>query len=160
LRPMAETLTKKAEPGTWREIDTRRWGKLRYREEDVIRFPRGLLGFEALRRWAIFIAEDHEPFQWMISLDDPDVAFVVVDPLLICPDYSPKVSQRELEELEPNSPEDIRVLGIVTLGKTPEESTINLSGPLFINIRKKLGKQVVLLSSKYTTKYPIFSKKT
>ncbi|MDZ7373231.1 MAG: flagellar assembly protein FliW [candidate division KSB1 bacterium] len=142
----------------WRELETLHWGRLRYREEDVLYFPRGLLGFEACRRWAIFTSEEHQPFLWMVSIDDPQIAFVILDPLLVVPDYRPAFCQRDLEDLEAESLEDLRIFSIVTLGKTVETTTINLSGPLVINIRKKLGKQVALLSNKYTTKHPLIAK--
>jgi len=158
MTTMNDTATKVRQDSTWKQLETKRWGMLQYREEDVITFPFGLLGFEHLHQWALFVAQDHPPFQWMVSIEDPDVAFVVVDPLLICPDYAPKVSRRELEHLQVESLDDLRLLSIVTLGRKPEDATINLSGPLFINVKKKIGKQVVLLSSQYPTKFPILKK--
>jgi|YelNatPaOPRAMG01_1025707.scaffolds.fasta_scaffold00115_55 flagellar assembly factor FliW len=157
---MAETRDEELEQDTWQELETRRWGRLRYREQDLVFFPRGLLGFENYRQWAVFYSEEHEPLRWLISMEDPDIAFVIVDPLLVVPDYRPALCQRDLEDLQAESVEDLRVFSIVTLGKSIETTTINLSGPVFINIRKRLGKQVVLLSNKYSTKHPLISRST
>ncbi len=136
-------------------IEHPRWGQLEFRAEDIIYFPQGLVGFERLKRFAIFQSEDTVPFAWMISVDDPDIGFAIINPMIFCPDYNPNVSQRELRELKVTKPEEVAIYSIVTLNCDPRKATANLSGPIFINTKQRLAKQVVLLSEQYSSRWRI-----
>lgn len=138
-------------------IEHPRWGELRFRAEDVIFFPRGLVGFERLKRFAIFQSEDTLPFAWMISVDDPDIGFAIINPMIVCPDYNPNVTKRDLSELGVTRPEEVAIYTIVTLNCDPHKATVNLSGPIFINTRERVAKQIVLLSEQYSSRWRILS---
>ena len=87
---------------------------------------------------------------WLQSLDNPQLAFVVVQPELFLEDYSPVLQKFVLEELRFSKESDKEILVILTIppGK-PEEMTANLLGPVVINTSKRLAKQVLLDPGKY-----------
>ena len=72
-----------------------------------------------------------------------------------CPDYAPNISKRDLNELLVENPQSLEMYSIVTMNQDPLISTANLSGPILVNQNKKIGKQLVLLDDRYSTKHRI-----
>jgi len=138
-------------------LDTARWGVLEINPDEVIRFPRGIPGFESCKQFAIFDMDDIKPFQWLICLDNPDIGFVIINPLLFCPDYKPKPYDSDLTDIAFTKSDQLVFYTIVTIEDDPKMSTANLQGPLVINLTKKIGKQIVVVDERYSVKYRILS---
>ena len=120
-------------------------------EDQVIRFPAGLPGFESARRFIIMSVPEHQPFHWMECVDaGNNIRFAVINPLTFRPDYQPKIKKEELASLEIRDPKDLLLYVIVTLRNPLVESTANLMGPLFINIRGRIGKQIIIENDAYS----------
>jgi flagellar assembly factor FliW len=120
-------------------------------EEQVIHFPAGLPGFENARKFIIMSAPEHQPFHWMECVDQGNaIRFAIINPLTFRPDYQPKIKKEELASLEIRDPKELLLYVIVTLRKPLTESTANLMGPLFINIREKVGKQIIIENDAYS----------
>ena len=62
-------------------FETSRFGKLEIAEDKIIKFPAGLLGFPHVKRYALLDYEE-TPVKWLQAIDDPHVAFIVMDPTL------------------------------------------------------------------------------
>lgn len=134
------------------KFDTTRFGQIDVKSEDIIIFPDGPLGFPECTRFT-FIDEDRAaPFRMLQSLDNPALAFVVVDPLISNPDYHFDVTVDDLKLVKAKSTENLLVYSIVTINKNIHDVTVNLQGPLLINPKQKLGHQFVLFDSEYTTR--------
>jgi len=134
------------------KFDTTRFGQIDVKSEDIIIFPDGPLGFPECTRFT-FIDEDRAaPFRMLQSLDNPALAFVVVDPLISNPDYHFDVTVDDLKLVKAKSTENLLVYAIVTINKNIHDVTVNLQGPLLINPKQKLGHQFVLFDSEYTTR--------
>jgi flagellar assembly factor FliW len=129
------------------KILTRQLGELEFDETFIITFPEGLIGFEQHQRFIIVNDEDSEPFRWLISIDDSDIGFPLIEPALVYSDYQPNLSF---------SSEEASLFSIVTLNPHLEKVTLNLKGPIIIHNNSRIGKQVVLPSDKYTTAHPMF----
>ncbi len=132
-----------------------RFGEQETTAEKVIAFPDGLPGFEQYRRFALFEEPESEPFQWFLSIENPELGFVVINPLYIWPDYDPRISREDLKSLEITDPEEILIYSIVTLADDPQMVTANLSGPILINTQNRKARQLALLDDRYTTKHRI-----
>ena len=132
---------------------TLRFGNLEIRDEDIITLPEGLLGFAQCTRYVILEDEGQAPFQWLQSLDNTDLGFVVVDPLIIMPEYRIQISKEEVKDLQLESPEQGRVFVIVVVPSNLSEVSANLKGPIIINQESRLGKQLVLMDERYPTRY-------
>lgn len=113
------------------------------RMENIIHLPLGLLGFEEIKRYVLLVNPEEAPFRWLQVLDDPNMAFIVVSPFEILPDYAPDISGEDVEFIGLKTAEDALVLNIVTL-RAGGKATMNLKGPVVINRHTLLGKQVVL----------------
>jgi flagellar assembly factor FliW len=134
-------------------IKNSQFGELTIDPARIIAFPEGILGFEDLKRYAIQVFEDYEPFHWLISVDDPEVLFPIISPKLVKEDYNPEVHQEDVRLLGDFKDEDLLMYLIVTLGSGEHQVTANLKGPLFINQAEAMGQQVVLESDEYPLKY-------
>ena len=134
-------------------IATVRFGVLEVPESEQLEFGRGLLGFEHLKRFVHVEIDAEQPFGWLQSLEDPQVAFVVSNPALFFPDYKVELDPRELGDVRPGPNERLLVLGICTLAESPALVTMNLQGPVVINQASRRGKQLVLNHSGFGTRH-------
>lgn len=114
----------------------------------VVHFPQGLGGFEAIKDF-VLVAKDHEaPLFWLESKEHEDLAFILLDPYLVNPDYKPEFDSEDLEEIGIDEAEDLIVLCIAHIkNKVVKNLTLNLAAPLAINLRTGLGKQVFIKNS-------------
>jgi len=134
-----------------------RFGTLDIMAESVMTFPSGLLGFPESRRYVLLDHDTAAPFKWLQSLDEPALAFVIMDPDLFLPnDYRIEVSDDALAEVQAGVSEDLSTAVILTIpSDDPGRVTANLRGPLLMNPRTKLCKQLVL-SEEFPTRHPLF----
>ena len=130
-------------------LSTNNFGNLSIEKENIITFEQGLLGFEELKQFAIVAIDECLPFEWLVSVEDPIVAFPILDPTLLFSDYKPSLTKDDLVLLDIKKEIDVEMVCIVTLGETPENVTLNLKGPILINMKNKMGKQIVLTEDYY-----------
>lgn len=137
-------------------VETRNFGLLVVQPEQILEFRPGLLGFAEYTRYVLIERPQDAPFLWLQSVERPDLAFVVVDPILFFPHYQPARRSQVLKEVEAQSPEEVKVLVIVTIPPgRPQEMTANLMGPLVINLRTRRGRQVVLEDQRFSHRQPL-----
>ncbi len=141
-------------------IATKNFGAIVVREDQIITFSPGLLGFSEFHRYVLIEHGQESPFLWLQSLDKPDLAFVVMDPIFVLPDYQVGPINGVQKELEVKSIQDLKVLVILTIPPgRPQDMTANLMGPLLINLVNRRGKQLVLESSPYSHKHRVLPAK-
>jgi len=120
-----------------------------------VRLPMGLLGFEHLKEYLLVANPGEEPFLWLQVKDNSPLAFVVVNPFLIAPDYQPDLPQADVEFLGIEEPDDALLFNIVTL-HNGGQATVNLKGPIVVNRHTNTGKQIVLANaSEYNVQHPL-----
>jgi flagellar assembly factor FliW len=137
-------------------IESQALGRVTVPEDHIITFPAGLPGFPEQSRYALIHSQLKVPFYLLQCVDNPAVAFVVADPAALFPDYRPKSSPVDLQDLQAQSPEDLRVLVILTFPPgRPREITANLTSPLLINPGRRLGKQIVIDKPLYSSQHPV-----
>lgn len=129
----------------------RSFEQLTYRPEDVITFAQGMPGFESTKEFVLFTRPEHEPFHWMASVNGPAVQFVLINPLIFRPDYDPIVASAEIRSLDVHDPKELLLYCIVTVHADMRQSTANLAGPLFVNIRTRRGKQILVDDARWST---------
>jgi flagellar assembly factor FliW len=89
---------------------------------------------------------DEKPFAWLKVADNKSLAFVVIDPFVVVPDYKPDIPQSDVDFLELKEANDALLLGIVTI-HDHNRATMNLKGPVVINRHSHIGKQVILANA-------------
>ena len=135
------------------KVETTRFGQIDVDENRLIKFSDGLLGFPQNGTFALVQTNDEGSFFWLQSVDRPELAFVVCDPMLFVPDYQVPVKADDLEQIDIKSMDDVQVLIIVN--KIAFTLTGNLQGPLVINVVNHQGRQLVLSEKKYSTRHPL-----
>jgi len=123
---------------------------IEYTDQDIVRFENGVPGFEGLKNFLLTMNPEHEPFVWLYSIDNPQIRFLMVNPLLFRPDYAPQMQKEQLNEIRIERKEDLFLFVIVTLNPNPRLSTVNMAGPIIINMALKLGKQAILDDARYS----------
>ncbi len=136
------------------ELKTKVKGIVEVEEKQLVTFPEGLLGFEKFTKFAL-IESEYEPFIWLQSAEDSNLAFLMIDPFLICPEYEADIDDSTLNKIQVESPEDIIIMTLVTIPKDGSVITANFLGPVVINKKNKKCLQVVLNDNRWTTKFDI-----
>ena len=135
---------------------TTRFGDQEAPVDMIVEFPDGLLGFPDCRRFIIVQNPSGGPFQWLQSIDEPGLAFVVAEPMEFFENYDVPAKAAELESIGLSVIDDAVVLVLLVVPSDPTLITANLQGPIVINPEARLGKQLVLQVPEYTTSRPIF----
>jgi flagellar assembly factor FliW len=121
----------------------------------LVRLPMGLLGFEQIKEYILLCNPDEAPFCWLRVEDNPALAFVVIDPFLVLPEYAPDIPKPDVEFLKLKTPADAMLLGIVTIHDAGR-ATMNLKGPLVINRHTLVGRQVIIANANaYAIAHPL-----
>jgi flagellar assembly factor FliW len=123
-------------------------------EGELLRFPEGLVGFRSLTRFVLLADTHASGLWWLQSIDAPEVAFALVHPGCADSDYQIELRPGDRAALELEEHQAPRVLVILNRVE-PGGLTVNLQGPLVLNPARRLGRQLVLTSSRYAVRYPV-----
>lgn len=141
------------------KIKTRKFGEIDIEKGKIIRMPAGLPGFPGRNRYVILDRKETRPFYWYQSVDDPDLAIVIMSPYLFKPEYYIDLAPA-FKEMSWNAekPENLLIYVVVNASDGGREKiTANLIGPLVVNSRKREAIQMIISDSPYSHKHPIFS---
>ncbi len=136
------------------ELKTKVNGIVNVEEKQLVTFPEGLLGFEKYTKFAL-IDSEYEPFIWLQSTEESNLAFLMIDPFLICNDYEADIDDSALKNIGVESAEDIIIMTLVTIPKDGSAITANFLGPIVINKKNRKCLQVILNDNRWTTKFDI-----
>lgn len=139
------------------KIKTRNFGEIEITEEKIIYFQEGIPAFEEEKEFVVILNEDKEnPFHWLQSINNPDLSFIIINPFEIFKDYDILLPDVAINKLKIEKQEDVLIYSIVVLPEDLTKMTTNLQGPIVINAKERLGKQVILDDGRYTTKHLLF----
>lgn len=134
-------------------MKTTRFGVLKISEEEWIRFPMGLYGFKENRSFVLLDTGLANPlFSWLQATDDPDLAFVVLDPFTLCSDYFVRLTQEQRELLQCTGQSELSMRVIVGMPGDPEEMTVNMKGPIVNNSERGIAIQTIVPGDTYSTR--------
>lgn len=141
-------------------IENTRFGMIEIKDEKIITMKRDIPGFPGRNRFVMLNREESHPFLWYQCVDDPALAFVLLNPFLLKPDFSfdlnPILSEMSWQNDETDS---LVIFAIVNASSgEPEKMTANLMAPLIINTKRFEAIQHILQDGAYSHKYPIFQK--
>lgn len=139
------------------KIKTKYHGEVMIDQNEVIYFAQGIPGFLDEKEFIFLPFSDDGIYKILQSVTNPHLAFVSVNPFAFFPDYDFELDEQATNALELDTEKDIDLNVILTLNDSIEKTTANLQAPVLINRNKKLGKQVILVNSSYTTKHLLFS---
>ena len=131
-----------------------RFGDVQYQPEKTVLFPQGLLGFESLREFIVMPTESDDPLICLQSLEDSQVAFLLVDPRRYFPDYWVSVGGQEARVLGMAQDEEYHILTMITV-HSDQSVTLNLVAPVLYAPRRQRAVQMVLENTDYSVRTPL-----
>lgn len=140
-------------------IETKAFGEVEIAEDKIITFENGIIGFPELKKFTLLHDEEQGAgagIRFLQSIDEAGFAMPVMDPLLVKPDYDPEVDDELLAGLGTLTDENILVLVTVTIPSDLTQMSVNLQGPVVINVDERKACQLIVESSAYPVKFPIY----
>jgi flagellar assembly factor FliW len=137
------------------QINTTRFGSIEVAEDAIFQFPHGLYGLEQRRDFCLLRHDEAGRFNWLQSFDEPALAMLVADPFQFFSDYEVVIADPVSELLRVVTPAEVTPYVTVTLSEAGKQISVNLLGPLVVNLRTHLGAQVIQDANRYTTHHPI-----
>lgn len=126
-----------------------------YEEESVITFDEGIVGLPHLRRLVIVSQPEIVPFLWLASVEEPETAFLVMEPHSQFDNYAPALPAQVSARIGMQEKEQPLLLTIVRIMPEWQCSTVNLRAPLVIAPSSMRGTQLVLTESNYRLDEPL-----
>lgn len=136
------------------------YGMVEYSPEDLIIFSDGLFGFPKLTRYLLLRineGEDDDSMLLMLSVEDPNVVFVLINPFFLSSDYSPVLAPEEFACLDASEDGELSYYVICVVRNDYLENTVNLKCPLVINPQTRRGIQVILENTSYSYSHKLSS---
>lgn len=140
------------------KLTTRIFGEVEIDDSKIISFPNGIIGFPDLKKFTLMYDEEKgsDTIKWLQSIDEPNFAMPVMDPLVVCPDYKPEVDVNITNDIGDIESDDLLVLVTVTVPHDLKQMTVNLMGPFIINIKELKAVQTIIDNDDYPVKFPIY----
>ncbi|TXG94602.1 MAG: flagellar biosynthesis protein FliW [Rhodocyclaceae bacterium] len=130
------------------KVDTYLFGSVEVSPEKIITFPNGMVGFEESKRFMLAHKEgtEHPTSFTLQSLDDPNLAFQIVDPTSLGFNYELALTDAENALLQSPAAEDVVVMQVLFKKEEDGKAAItpNLRAPLVINTKARVGLQKIM----------------
>lgn len=131
---------------------SKRFGEFTVSRDAIIRFPSGIIGFPEFKEYVLL--EYRPPFCWLHSIENPDLAFVVIDGVELGDQYVFPLPYGDAD-CDLREDDEYAILVIITVRSDPKLITANLKAPLVVNLRNRNGVQLVLEDLPYSTREPL-----
>lgn len=141
------------------KINTKIFGEIEISDDKLITFENGIVGFPDLKSFTLIHDEEkgtNVGIRYLQSIEEPGFAMPVMDPLLVKPDYDPEVDDELLKSAGELTMENILVLVTVTVPSDLTKMTVNLRGPIVINVDERKACQIIVEGEQYPVKFPIY----
>ena len=140
---------------------TKHFGEIEVDESKIITFEEGIPGFTHCTKYILL--EDTQDdgknsglISWLQSLDEPVVAFVLMNVFIIMPDYDPVIHESDIESLGEYNEEDFLIYNIAVVPDDISKVSVNLKAPVVIHAVTRKGRQVVAANDDYGIRVQIF----
>lgn len=140
-------------------INTKVFGEVEITDDKIITFPGGIIGFPELRRFTLLHDEEkgvNAGIRWLQSLEEPGFAMPVMDPLVVKADYNPEVDDELLTGIGTITADNLLVLVTVRVPSDLTQMSVNLQGPIIINVDDRKACQIIVDTDVYPVRFPIY----
>ena len=90
------------------------------------------------------------------SMSDSDLTFLMINPFAFFNDYEFDMDDALMAEIGVTADNPPTVFNIATVKDTIANMTVNLAGPVLVNLRDRKAAQWVIEKTQFPTKYPLF----
>ncbi|MDF2814448.1 MAG: fliW [Paenibacillus sp.] len=138
------------------QIQTKYFGEIEYDSEDVLHFRDGLFGFETEHHFLLLPFSGSEATLLCLqSVKTPSLAFVVMNPFSLNPNYAPILQENELQAMGVTRSQDLCFYVLCVVRNPVSNSTVNLKCPVIINDDTQEAAQVILDMPEYDMRHPL-----
>lgn len=130
-----------------------RFGTVEISDQEVIEFPRGLVGLGGLN-YTLLDRNPGTDFRWLHCVEDPALALPVVPPERFFPDFTLLLSEEDRAEAGIEDLSQASVYVTVRADPNPFEITANLRAPLVILAGR--GFQLINMAPDAPLQAPLF----
>lgn len=141
------------------KINTRIFGEIEISDDKIITFENGIIGFPELKHFTLLHDEEKGTgagIRFLQSLEEPAFAMPVMDPFMVKLDYKPEVDDELLADLGCLTEDNLLILVTVTVPSDLTKMSVNLQGPLVINVDEHKACQIIIDGGQYPVKFPIY----
>lgn len=121
-------------------------------DQTVLVFTQPILGFQAFRRF-VTLPDPGGVLTWLQSVESGELAFLLLNPRAVIPDYRAVIRKEELAELDVTSVDELEVYTLVVVPSDRSQVRTNLKAPVLINRKKRLAKQTIMDGVDYPIQY-------
>jgi len=139
------------------QLETTRFGRIEVADDAILTFTQPIIGFQQFRRFVLLDGDAESGLRWLQSTDAGDLAFIVMDPRMVVPDYKFSLGRHELDELAVQSESELEAYTLVVVPSDAERIRTNLKAPVLINRAQRLAKETILEYSDYPVRYELRS---
>lgn len=138
-------------------MKTKYFGEVTFSKDEVLTFDNGMFGFEDSKKFALINFEDgKDAMVCLQSMEDEELAFVLMNPFFLMPDYKPELGDQEIRALEiDESTKGVLYYVVCVVKDNLAESTVNMRCPIAINPETKKAAQLILENNRYAFKHPL-----
>jgi flagellar assembly factor FliW len=142
------------------KIVTRKFGEIEIDEKNVLTMPEELPGFPGFEKFILLEDPESAPFCWLQSLEDPNLALVIMNPLIFKPDYRIDLKGFSVSRgkgWEGLEEKDLVTYVVINISEEKKDNriTANLMGPIIINLKNNEAVQVAISDSSYSHQYNV-----
>jgi flagellar assembly factor FliW len=140
-------------------INTVRFGTLDVNKNQVIHFPKGILGFPNERAFVLIEKAEGAQAGYLVSASTPWLAFPVMDAALLAPFY-PNPSAQIIAKNAGLACDDVAMLLVMSRQNGSAQLSVNMLAPLVIDMTTRSGAQVMLDSTRYSSQLSLQAQNT
>ncbi|NCN27876.1 flagellar assembly protein FliW [bacterium] len=137
-----------------RIVNTNRFGSIEVQDQHIIHFKDGMVGFVQLKDYFIVESSSLPLLLWLQSVDNPAIAFPVVEPAFFQRDYKAVPTEADKARLELEVGEATKQFVVMTIPEDMTKMTVNMKAPVVVNLEKGLGSQMILQDKNLLVRKP------
>jgi flagellar assembly factor FliW len=121
-------------------------------EDQLIRFPRGLIGLATETEFVLIHREQSPHIAWLQSIRTPELALPVVSSHDLAQEYPDVPLDAELAGIDGARAEDDTAVMVVLTAQQGMPPTVNLMSPIVVDAARRIGGQVMLSGSRFRSR--------
>ncbi|MGR3178539.1 MAG: flagellar assembly protein FliW [Candidatus Anammoxibacter sp.] len=138
-------------------VNTNQFGEINVKPDNIITFVQPILGFDEFRKYVLIEDQKFFPIQWIQSVENPELAFPIVNPGLLNIKYDIDIASTLISSLKLRNPDAVTIYTLLVIPSSRiDDVRTNLKAPIFINLEERLAVQVVYEDSKYPVRHFLF----
>lgn len=140
-------------------INTKIFGEVEITDDKIVTFPGGIIGFPDMKNFTLLHDEAQgvsAGIRWLQSLEEPGFAMPVMDPLVVKEDYNPEIDDELLTGIGEVTADNLLVLVTVRVPSDLTQMSVNLQGPIIVNVDERKACQIIVDTDTYPVRFPVY----